>query len=183
VGGVEKPGVITFRNLTRAEIPKIWTIDRSEIIENIYVLENGSLVLKPDYFDARGWPPGEADKYTPILLDCFDRGGWFYGAFDGESLVGVAILESKFIGKEKDQLQLKFLNVSHAYRKTGLGSRLFELARSIARERGAKKMYISATPSENAISFYLRRGCAVTPHPDRVLLELEPEDIHLVCEA
>jgi len=175
--------VIEFRTLTRAEVPHIWSIDRSEIIENIYFLENGNLILKPDYFDVRGWPPGEAEQYTPTLLDCFDRGGWFLGALDGDQLVAVTILESKFIGKEKDQLQLKFLHVSNAYRKTGLGKQLFELARTTARERGAKKMYISATPSENTINFYLHRGCEVTPDPDPELFELEPEDIHLVCDV
>jgi hypothetical protein len=29
-------------------------------------------MLRPEHFDAQGWPPGEAEKYTPILLDCFD---------------------------------------------------------------------------------------------------------------
>jgi len=157
--------MITFRSLSRAEIPQVWTIDRSEIIENIYLLENGKLVLKRDYFDAQGWPPGEAETYTPILLDCFDRGGWFTGAFEGGRLVAVAIMESKFIGKEKDQLQLKFLHVSNAYRRTGLGKKLFELARTTARERRAKKMYISATPSENTINFYLLSPPGVRSHP------------------
>src|SRR5205814_7528782 len=119
--------------------------------------------------------------YTPILLECFDRGGWCCGAFDGEQLVGAAILDSKRIGANQDQLQLKFLHVSRAYRKTGLGARLFRLAGSTARERGARQMYISATPSENTINFYLRLGCAIAMHPDPEQFALEPEDIHLEC--
>lgn len=174
--------MITLRPLTRSEIPNIWTIDRTEIIENIYELENGTLVLKPDYFHARGWPPGEDEKYTPILLSCFDRGGWFCGAFDGEGLAGVAILENKFIGPAHDTLQLSFLHVSHPYRGTGLGKELFERARTEAKTRGAKQMYVSATPSEHTIQFYLRRGCTVTLEPDPELFALEPEDIHLVCD-
>jgi len=79
------------------------------------------LVLKPEHYDMQGWPPGEAEKYTPILLDCFDRGGWFYGLFDNDRLVAVVILESKFIGKKRDQLQLKFMQVDRAYRNRGLG--------------------------------------------------------------
>lgn len=175
--------MITFRNLSRAEIPQIWTIDRSEIIENIYYYENGALVLKPEYYRVRGWPPGEPEKYTPILLESFDRGGWFYGAFDGETLIGVAILANKFIGKAQDQLQLEFLHVSQPYRGTGLGKQLFELARTEARTRGAKKMYVSATPSEHTIHFYFHRGCTVTPDPDPDLFALEPEDIHLICDV
>lgn len=173
--------MITFRPLTRSEIPQIWSIDRTEIIENIYSLENSTLVLKPEHYHMHGWPPGEDEKYTPILLACFDRGGWFCGAFDGNTLAGVAILENKFIGPASDTLQLSFLHVSHPYRGTGLGKELFERARTEAKTRGAKKMYVSATPSEHTIQFYLRRGCTITLEPDPELFELEPEDIHLLC--
>jgi predicted N-acetyltransferase YhbS len=172
---------ITERELTRAEIGLIWSIDRSEVIDNIYVLRDGRLVLKPDYFDMLGWPEGEADKYTPLLVECFDRGGWFYGMFDGESLVGMAALDSKPIGKAHDWLQLKMLHVGSAYRKHGIGRRLFELAKARAKAMGARALYVSATPSENTIQFYLRRGCVIAAEPEPALFELEPEDIHLVC--
>ena len=175
--------MITRRELLREEIEQVWNIDRSEVIDNIYHLENGTLVLRPEHHDVRGWPPGEAEKYTPILLDCYDRGGWFHGAFDHAGLVGTVVLESKFIGKHKDQLQLKFLHVSSSYRNKGLGTQLFELAKSSARERGAKRLYISGTPSENTVKFYLRLGCAVAGKPDPELFELEPEDIHFECDV
>jgi len=97
--------------------------------------------------------------------------------------IGAAVLESKFIGPNKDQLQLKFLHVSRAYRRQGLGRQLFELAKAKAQERGARRLYISATPSENTINFYLRLGCTVTQEPDPELFELEPEDIHLEYEV
>jgi predicted N-acetyltransferase YhbS len=174
--------VTTGRELLREEVEQVWRIDRSEVIDGIYHFENGSLVLKAEHDDVAGWPPGEAEKYTPILLDCFDRGGWFYGMFDGLELVGAVVLESKSIGEHKDQLQLKFLHVSRSYRNAGVGTQLFELAKTTARESGAKRLYISATPSENTIKFYLRLGCAVTARPDPELFELEPEDIHLECE-
>ncbi len=175
--------MLTFRHLSREELTLVWSIDRSEVTDNVYHLENGALVLKSEHFDLRGWPPGEAEHYTPILLDCFDRGGWCYGQFDGALLVGAAILESRFIGPRHDQLQLKFLHVRKAYRRQGLGRNLFELAKAAARAKGAKKLYVSATPSENTINFYLRSGCRVTAHPDPELLALEPLDIHLECEV
>jgi predicted N-acetyltransferase YhbS len=178
-----RSSVISSRKLLREEIEQVWNIDRSEVIDNIYRFENGTLVLSPHHFDVPGWPPGEAEKYTPILLDCFDRGGWFHGAFEDAELVGVVVLDSKRIGKDKDQLQLKFLHVSNSYRNSGLGTQLFELAKATARERGARRLYISATPSENTVNFYLRLGCAVAEEPDPELFELEPEDIHLECDA
>lgn len=174
---------MTGRELLRQEIEQVWKIDRSEVIDNVYRLENGALALRAEHHDVRGWPPGEAEKYTPILLDCFDRDGWFYGLFDHGDLIGAVVLESKRIGRNKDQLQLEFLHVSCAYRKRGLGERLFELAKATARERGAKRLYISATPSENTIRFYSRMGCTVAREPDPELVEREPDDIHLECDV
>ncbi len=173
--------MLIARALARDEVTRIWGIDRREVIDNIYYFEHGRLVLKPEHYDMQGWPPGESALYTPILMDCFDRGGWFHGLFDEQHLVAVAVLESKFIGTHKDLLQLKMLHVSSAYRGRGLGRELFELSRAEARRRGAKGMYISATPSEHTINFYMRLGCTITPCPDPELFALEPEDIHLEC--
>ena len=175
--------MITRRELLREEIERVWNIDRSEVIDNVYHLENGALVLKPQHIDVRGWPPGEAEKYTPILLDCFDRGGWFHGLFDQAELVGAVVVDNRRIGKRKDRLQLEFLHVSSAYRNRGFGAQLFELAKATARERGARRLYISATPSENTINFYSRLGCEIAREPDPELLALEPEDIHLECDV
>jgi len=71
----------------------------------------------------------------------------FWGAFENEILVGAAILESKFIGARQGTLQLKFLHVSRDCRKQGLGRRLFNTAVEKAKTLGAKKLYVSATPS------------------------------------
>lgn len=173
--------MISGRKLARNEIKELWAIDRSEVIEAVYYLENGALVLRTEHFDMRGWPPGEAEKYTPILEACYDQGGWFYGLFDGQRLIGAAVLASRLIGRNTDQLQLKFLHISRTYRNQGLGQQLFALAQVEATQRGAKRLYVSATPSEHTIGFYLRSGCTVTSEPDPELFELEPEDIHLEC--
>ena len=171
--------MIESRVLSRDEIKAIWQIDRSELIEAVYYFVNGSLILKPEHYDVKGWPPGEAEKYTPILEACYDSGGWFHGVFDNQKPVGVVVLESQSIGKRKDQLQLKFLHISSHFRSQGLGTQLFHLAAREARRRGAKSLYISATPSEHTINFYLRLGCRLVSEPDPELYELEPEDIHL----
>ncbi|MGD8406731.1 MAG: GNAT family N-acetyltransferase [Anaerolineales bacterium] len=168
-----------IRELTRSEVPYVWQIDRREVIEHIYYLKNGKLVLKPKRYDMHGWPTGEPEHYTPILMDCFDRGGHFWGAFSGELLVGVVVLENRFIGSSQDTLQLKFLHVSSNYRKQGLGKELFFLAAEKALELEAKKLYISSIPSKNAIDFYLHLGCTLASEVDEDLFGLEPEDIHL----
>ncbi|MCL4299704.1 MAG: GNAT family N-acetyltransferase [Anaerolineae bacterium] len=171
----------TTRTLSRAEIELIWTIDRSEVIENIYYLQEGGLALQPEHYDVPGWPPGEAETYTPLLNACYDRGGVFSGVFAGARLIGVAVVDTRFIGPNRDLLQLKFLHVSRDYRRHGVGTYLFEQAKAAAAERRARGLYISATPSENTVNFYRRLGCRVIAEPDPELFALEPEDIHLEC--
>jgi predicted N-acetyltransferase YhbS len=172
---------LNIRLLQREELADVWTIDRREVVENIYVLRDGQLALTPHNFDIRGWQHGEPELYTPMFLDCYDRGGTFWGAFEGDALVGTAILESRLIGSQRDTLQLKFLHVSRDYRKRGLGASLFSKAAETAKSLGAAKMYISATPSENTINFYRRLGCVLATEVDPELFALEPEDIHLEC--
>lgn len=172
-----------LRQLTRQEVGQVWSIDRSEVIDRMVALKRAKLVIRPERHDVRGWPPEEIEHSGPMLLDCFDRGGWCFGEFDAGRLVAAAVLESRFIGPRLDQLQLRFLHVGRAHRGRGIGGRLFELARDAARAMGAWQLYISATPSENTINFYLRRGCRLTPEPDPELLALEPDDIHLECDV
>ncbi|MEQ5186535.1 GNAT family N-acetyltransferase, partial [Providencia alcalifaciens] len=53
-----------IRQLTRNEIPQVWEIDRTELIEKLYVLKEGTLHLSEQRFDMKGWPEGEAEHYT-----------------------------------------------------------------------------------------------------------------------
>lgn len=170
---------LSARPLTRDEVPLVWTIDRREIIEHLYVLRDGELYLVPEFYDVGGWPEGEADHYTPILIDCHDRGGWCLGMFDGERLVAAVVVDSRPLGPHGDMLQLKFLHVSRDWRGCGLGEQLYRAAREQARAMGAARLYVSATPSQRTIDFYLRLGFTVSAAPDPTLYALEPEDIHL----
>ena len=128
-----------IRELTRDEIPSIWQIDRSEIINNIYYLRDGKLVLELEHYDMHNWPHSEPEHDTPFLLDCLDHGGHFWGAFEGDLLIGVVVLENRFIGSAKDTLQMKFLHISNHFRKQGLGKNLFLLAAEKALELEAKR--------------------------------------------
>lgn len=167
------------RALARDEIAAIWTIDRSETIEGLYRVEDGALVLRPERIEVKGWPEGEARKYGPLLEACHDRGGWLHGLFDGGRLVAVAVLDPRPLGPAGDRMQLKMLYVDRALRGRGIGRALFAAARDEAARRGARGLYVSATPSERTIRFYLDRGCRLASEPDPELLALEPEDVHL----
>jgi predicted N-acetyltransferase YhbS len=170
-----------LRPLQRAEIELIWTIDRAELIERVYELRDGALLLRDAPFDVPGWSPGTAEQHAPALSACFDRGGDFTAAFDGKQVAGIAVLDRRPVTTRPDLLQLLLLHVGRDYRHQGLGSRLFRCARERARLWGAAGLYVSATPTENTIRFYLGVGCVVVPQPDPQLFAAEPEDIHLEC--
>jgi predicted N-acetyltransferase YhbS len=169
-----------MRLLTRDEVELIWTIDRSEVHHHTYELRKGRLVRTRNYFEIPGWRPNAVAKETPLLLDCFDRGGTFLGAFDADALIGIAVIESARVERDRDQMQLASLYVSRGHRGHGVGTRLFDAAADIARKAGANALYISATPTENTVDFYLNRGCVLAPEPDARLLAAEPDDIHLL---
>jgi GNAT superfamily N-acetyltransferase len=169
-----------MRRLARDEVELIWSIDRSEVHHHVYELRDGELVRRAAYFEIPGWRPESLEKETPVLLDCFDRGGTFLGVFDAQALVGMGVLESAGVGRDGDQMQLAYLYVSRSHRGRGVGTRLFDAAASVAREARANALYVSATPTENTVDFYLNRGCVLASEPDPRLLAAEPDDIHLL---
>jgi N-acetylglutamate synthase-like GNAT family acetyltransferase len=56
---------------------------------------------------------------------------------------------------------------------------LVEEILKLAREKGATSIYVSATPSESAIGFYRSMRFDLAEKVNKVLFELEPEDIHM----
>ena len=168
-----------IRLLRRGEIEKVRYIDRSEIVEQDYYFKDGQLTLKDVYYDIKGWDPSELEVSLEHLYDIYDRNGTIFGAFDGDRLIAVSALESEFIGKEKDQLQLYFHHVDSQYRHSGVGGKLLRKVMAKAKNLGGKKLYISATPSKNTIEFYMHVGCRLTSDLNSKLYKLEPEDIHL----
>jgi GNAT superfamily N-acetyltransferase len=173
---------ILGRVLARDEIARVWEIDRSETIERVYHLVHGALTLTNQHIEVKGWPPGEAEIYKPILERCADLGGWLFALFDGAALIAMVAIDNRWLGSRGDQLQLEFLHVGRSYRGQGIGQRLFRRAAEVARGRGAQRLYITATSSEHTIDFYRRLGCRLASELDPELLALEPEDIHLECD-
>lgn len=105
-----------IRLLTHNEIPRVWEIDRTELIERLYVLQQGQLVLSEQRFDMKGWPEGEAEHYTPVLLESAERGAPFWGVFEDDKLVAAASVDPQWRGQDNTLLQLSFLHISHQQR-------------------------------------------------------------------
>ena len=60
----------------------------------------------------------------------------------------------------------------------GSAARSPEIVR-LARADGAKRLYVSATPTRATVDFYSKRGFEPLAQPNERLLALEPEDIHM----
>lgn len=168
-----------IRTLRRDEIEQVKDIDRSEIILQVYHVKDGRLTLKDELYNIKGWNPSELEKSLEHLYAIYDGNGTLYGAFDRDTLIAVSALEPTFIGKKQDQLQLYFHHVDSHHRRKGVGEKLLLKVIAKAKKLGAKKLYISATPSKNTVDFYMHRGCRLTSELNSRLYRLEPEDIHL----
>lgn len=170
---------VRYRLLEAVEIDRFDEIDRSEVIDGAYRVCDGALVLVDRHFNARGFPPGELEASKERSRDCLARGGAAWGAFAGERLVGIAVLDGKRIGAALDTLDMYFLHVSNGYRAGGIGRELVRLVGERARELGARRLYVSATESLNTVTFYRNQGFDLASEVDPELYQLEPGDIHM----
>lgn len=166
------------RLLREDHMARLKWIDRAELIEAFYRVHEGQLFCEARHEVVRGWPEGEAEHDALILQQCYQRGGWLYGGFDGSALVAAVVDCLPIACAGLDLRQLKFLHVSQGYRGRGLGRQLFAQAREQALALAAQGLYVSATPSRHTVDFYSRLGCLLLPSPDSERLRIEPEDTH-----
>jgi GNAT superfamily N-acetyltransferase len=171
---------IACRRLRRADLTRIGEIDRTEQIAALYVQHGELLERREGDWSARAWLEGDGDHSVGAQRTACERileeGGIALGAFVGVRLVGIGIVLPHL---RPGVAQLAFLHVSDGYRASGIGGQLSGELESLAREAGDAEIVVSATPSENTVRFYLRRGYAPMAEPLPELYELEPEDVHL----
>jgi len=172
------------RSLPAADVVRVADIDRSEHVELQYRVVDGSLQQVPATItEVPKWDPAGSGPHSVLAEIQFcrsvlARGGELLGAFDGERTAGLAIIQARF---EPPVAWLAFLHVSRPYRRQGVAQALWSAAVDVALAAVATSLYVSATPTESAVGFYLRQGCRLAQpvHPD--LYAAEPEDIHLTC--
>jgi GNAT superfamily N-acetyltransferase len=175
--------MVHIKRLPNSDIARIADIDRTEHVTTGYTVRDGELHAEAvDWHVPRWYTSGRGShRLATLVEDCAEiltsHNGVLFGALEGEQLVGVAILRPRLEG---DMAELSFLHVSHGYRRQGIGTRLVHRVCTLARQLGARRMYVSATPSESAVGFYCHHGfrLAAKPHPE--LFAREPEDIHMI---
>ena len=171
--------VVEYHILSLAEIDRFEQIDRSEVVDRIYCLRDGVLVLEEERWDVPDWDPAEKGRRIAELRREHDGGAICFGAFAGSDLVGLSVLGAGALPTGVDRYNLAGLWVSQPYRGRGVGGALVGLVEEAARERGAKALYVSATPSEHTVRFYQSLGFRLAKVVDPDLFEKEPEDVHM----
>jgi ribosomal protein S18 acetylase RimI-like enzyme len=196
--------LIAIRQMAASELGRIAEIDRSEHVTEEYALRGGCLerrsvdVVVPPWSrcgDGEHSVPGRVAAWQPLL----ERGGTLLGAFDGGTassdvrapsapcasaspvgrLAGIAIYRPRLA---EGTANLAVLHVSRGHRRSGVGSLLTREVARLARAGGARRLYVSATPSGSAVGFYRRLGFEPTDEPDAALFALEPDDIHMILD-
>jgi ribosomal protein S18 acetylase RimI-like enzyme len=176
---------MNVRRLEPSDVDLIASIDRSEHVEVQYRVEDGRLVETPvSMTDIPPWDPvgsggHSVASHIAFCASVVADGAALLGAFDDDGdLMGLATVHPTF---EPELAWLATLHVSRPHRRRGAASALWDAGVALAREAGARSLYVSATSTGSAVGFYLGRGCrlAVPVHPE--LFAREPEDIHFVC--
>ena len=118
-----------------------------------------------------------------FLIDCLKEtiaaGGLVQGAFADQKLKGFVAVLPKLFGKENQYLDLAAIHVSQDMRNSGIGKALFLTAKQWAKEKGAKKLYISAHSAVESQAFYKKMGCVEAKVYHQKHVEAEPFDCQL----
>jgi GNAT superfamily N-acetyltransferase len=169
----------TIRAMLASELGRISDIDRSEHIKQQYRWREGRLQsIDVDIRAPRWGEPGEypVQHYQDSWRAALDEGGVLLGAFENERLAGFAIYDP---GRSGGPPRLAALYVSRSDRGRGIGRGLTDEVVRVARAVGARRLYVSATPTRATVDFYLARGFKPLVKPDARLFALEPDDIHM----
>ncbi|MBB6235868.1 GNAT superfamily N-acetyltransferase [Pedobacter sp. AK013] len=171
--------MLSIRNLEKHEVERTREIDRSEEIFGIYQFRNNQLNLVPHRESVLGFEQNELKAIISRQIKLIENGGQVFSAFDAEKMIAIASVENKKRGLLLNYCKMDILYVSKLYQGKGVASQLLDACKQAAKNFGAEKLYISATPTKNTVDFYLKRGARLVLELDQVLFAEEPEDIHL----
>jgi GNAT superfamily N-acetyltransferase len=169
--------VVAIRPLDSSELDRVVEVDVSEQGSFVFRWTGDQLVVVPKQH-AR--PPHRLEDWEPDVhewVGMLQEGGSALGAFDGEALIGFAVMRVRLT---EDTAQLAALYVDASHRRQGVARALVEWTTSLAAASGARHVYVSATPSESAVGFYRSMGFVPTSRPHPELFQREPEDIHML---
>lgn len=111
-------------------------------------------------YEIREWSKEKRIWISQYLSEQMDRGGFVAGAFLDSQMVGFSCLDGILRGAAEKYVNLTMLFVDDDWRRKGIGKRLFQQMCLCAENMEADKIFISAIPSYDTISFYFNMGCS-----------------------
>lgn len=169
-----------YRELKEDELNRelFGSFERHQVVNECWRFVNGRWTVKKAPFIDQ-W----SEEDYAVLLDCLKNtvrtGGVVYGAFWNDSLKGFASVERQLFGAGGDYMDLTSLHVSEDRRGLGIGRKLFAHAADWARDKGARKLYISGHSAVETQAFYRSIGCVEAKEPNKAHVEQEPYDCQL----
>lgn len=175
--------MIQYRNLSLNEM-RTELFDgfiRRQNVTKCWRKENGKWEIKDDPF-IDDWSESDYQILVDCLRNTIITGGFVYAAFYNGILKGFTSVESVLFGGEQKYMDLSSIHVSEDMRNKGIGAELFLAAKEWAKDKGAKKLYISAHSAVESQAFYKKMGCVEAEVYDRKHVDKEPYDCQLECK-
>lgn len=171
---------ISYRKLEEPQITSqlFQTFRRHQNVTHCWRKENGKWLLKDISF-IEEWSDAEYSFLVKCLKNTACTGGYVFGAFEAERLVGFVSVENNLFGSKKQYVQLSCIHVSEESRGKGIGKELFFLACEAGRMLKAEKLYISAHSSKESQAFYHAVNCVESLEYNQEISQSEPYDCQL----
>lgn len=174
--------MVEYRELHVEEISRELFRDfiRHQVVTKCLRRQGNGWVIRDDPF-IDDWSEEDYRTLVACLRNTISTGGFVYGAFLDGKLKGFTSVEYGLFGGENRYFDLSSIHVSEDMRGRGIGRVLFCAAKEWARERGAKKLYISAHSAVESQAFYRAMGCGQAREYNQKHVEAEPYDCQMEC--
>lgn len=171
---------VVFKELNLSDINKtlLNNFSRYQKVERCWRKDDGIWVLKDNPY-IEDWNNEKKQQIINELYICKQQGGIVLGALYNNNLIGFSSVGTTLFGKYQQYLELIMMQISHGYRNKGIGKKLFVLTVKKAKEKGAKKLYISANSSEESQGFYRAIGCVEVQEINIQIAYNEPFDCQM----
>lgn len=179
---MENHSLLKYRVLCEEEICRELFKDfiRHQVVTKCWRKENGKWIIKDVPF-VDDW----TEKDYQILVFCLKNtvrsGGFVCAAFYDGKLKGFVSVEPEIFGGEQGYCDLSSIHISEDIRSKGIGKALFLEAKKWAKQKGAKKLYISAHSAVESQAFYKSMECVEAEVYHQKHVEKEPYDCQLEC--
>lgn len=172
--------MIEYRILRESEIDRelFQSFIRRQVVTKCWRREEEKWIIKDAPF-IDDWTEEDYKVLIACLKHTVSTEGVVFGAFADKELKGFAAVLPEIFGGENQYMDLAAIHVSGDMRGCGMGGCLFRKAKEWAKEKGAKKLYISAHSAVESQAFYKKMGCVEAKLYRQEHVEAEPFDCQL----